>query len=919
VSKPLKVNRRQFIATTGAASLSLAAGQPLLAAAGCSAKDRTERIERSNASLAGSIAHASGVPLGGIGAGSVEIRSDGYFHDWLIFNLGSWAPDQPKEEQGYEPSMPPGALSFFVRTEHSGNAPQLRRLGVREDQNDLYSLGWAKNVKAIAYDGFFPIARLEYLDDSLPIETSAEFFSPFIPHDSQTSGTPGFTGAFRMTNRSSQAVKVSLLAALQNPIASGNAERKLVNELKKDSDGAAITMRTECAGPRKSTLGSMSVSLSGGKPSWILSDFRQFLSNGNWFPTKHYGTVQDNFLRGFRDTGELPSLSGSTSPTGQLLMSDDDIAKLSSSEKNALIEQLSQYPSLKSVVDRVRTVDPHEFDSDEGKTRILQALKSRLDRMAHKRSDAEWGDSALCVSHTFQPGETKEFRFALAWYFPHHFSGDGPEMGHMYGNWFADAEAVNRFLREQFDNHAAKVRDFANTLSATNQSPTLANAWSEQLSTLTKCTWWTKAGRFGVWEGLGCCGFHTMDITYQGSFSILALFPDLQKTQMKMGSDFQRADGRVAHFFTPDLMHVDNSFDRVDMNMQFAMLVCRDYMWTGDKEYLNRLFPHVARAIKNSAQLDSKGIGLPDHNTKLNTYDNWDFYGTPSYISSLWLGALLAGERMARDLGHHDLAEEWKSLREKGIANFEKMLWNGEYYSLWVDGANRDECCMSDQLSGEWFTHLIGMGETLPRERVREVLKSIVRHNFSSETGLVNATYPAGRQPKFSTHMNAQATANWTGIEYAFASMLFDFGMPNEAHTIVESIADRYRRAGRVWNHVECGDHYYRAMSSWSTLLAATGFRVDAPNGIITILPAVADIKAPWVSSTGYGTLQLTKKNVRFACREGSMTFNELRLPPSSKVSVASLPAKFTGGPDYLTVKFESPVQLGPGSELLCS
>src|ERR1017187_7516388 len=33
----------------------------------------------------------SGAPLGGIGTGFVEIRADGCFHEWQIFNLGPWA------------------------------------------------------------------------------------------------------------------------------------------------------------------------------------------------------------------------------------------------------------------------------------------------------------------------------------------------------------------------------------------------------------------------------------------------------------------------------------------------------------------------------------------------------------------------------------------------------------------------------------------------------------------------------------------------------------------------------------------------------------------------------------------------------------------------------------------------------------
>ncbi len=48
------------------------------------------------AKVRGVMRHESGIPLGGIGTGSVEIRPDGQFHEWQIFNLGRWAPRHPE-------------------------------------------------------------------------------------------------------------------------------------------------------------------------------------------------------------------------------------------------------------------------------------------------------------------------------------------------------------------------------------------------------------------------------------------------------------------------------------------------------------------------------------------------------------------------------------------------------------------------------------------------------------------------------------------------------------------------------------------------------------------------------------------------------------------------------------------------------
>jgi uncharacterized protein (DUF608 family) len=390
---------------------------------------------------------------------------------------------------------------------------------------------------------------------------------------------------------------------------------------------------------------------------------------------------------------------------------------------------------------------------------------------------------------------------------------------------------------------------------------------------------------------------------------------------MKMGAAFQRDDGRVHHFFTPDLAHVDDSFGRVDMNPQFVMLVCRDYLWTGDLEYLKKLWPAVVKAMRSTAQLDGDGDGLPDHDTRLNTYDVWNFYGTPSYIASLWLGALRAAVRLAHDLGEEKLEAEWRATHAKAAEAFDRKLWNGEYYSLWVDGDRRDECCMLDQLSGEGFGNLVGIGTSLPRERILAVLRALVRYNSDPEGGLVNAAYPPNAKPHLSTHANGQADANWTGIEYATAAMMIDAGMFDEALAVVRSVHDRYRTAGRVWNHVECGDHYYRAMSSWMTLVAATGFRIDVPRQTLMVAPPVSvrpHLRAPWVIPGAWGTLTKSQDALTLACAAGAVSFKELRCNvPGQKFDamLAGQRLRTTAGADAgLTVlTIDQPVTLRAG------
>jgi hypothetical protein len=54
---------------------------------------------------------------------------------------------------------------------------QGRRLALRQSPHDLCSASWARAVQSIPFDGSFPLARLQYLDASLPVQVAAEVLS----------------------------------------------------------------------------------------------------------------------------------------------------------------------------------------------------------------------------------------------------------------------------------------------------------------------------------------------------------------------------------------------------------------------------------------------------------------------------------------------------------------------------------------------------------------------------------------------------------------------------------------------------------------------------------------------------------------------------------------------------------------------
>ena len=300
------------------------------------------------------------------------------------------------------------------------------------------------------------------------------------------------------------------------------------------------------------------------------------------------------------------------------------------------------------------------------------------------------------------------------------------------------------------------------------------------------------------------------------------------------------------------------------------------------------MWPHIEKAMDNTQLLDGDGDGLPDHDTRANTYDAWAMQGTPAYIASLWLAALKAAVRMAQDLGVQDRAAAWEALLEKGSKAFVEKLWNGRYFSLWADGDKRDDCCMTDQIDGQWYARLLGLGNFLPQDKIDTATDCILSENFRPESGLVNASYPAQATPTLYTWKNVQMESNWSGIEYSFASFLLENGRYKEAAQIVETVERRHTQNGRRFNHEECGEHYYRALASWAVLQSLTGLKADMPREKLSFSPALPELTAPWFVPGAYGKLSIADNKIRIECLGGSMKLKQLGIRTGMEKAVVT-------------------------------
>ena len=696
--------------------------------------------------------------------------------------------------------------------------------------------------------------------DGQRVRLAGRAVAPFVPHRTYISAAPGFYMDFEIENTQREPLTVSLLGTLVPEFCNDSGCR---NTLCANAGDVRITMHPSRQSDAPN-CGEVCLQIDGdGDKSFITGEYRRFMRE-YIFDDDTFGVSQESVLFGFRETGRLPN-SAAGSPPPDVPENPD---ALSDAQIDALFRAYADYPFAASVLRRIRDTRPSFPANREEQASFLRAVHTQ-DRL-HKKEE-EFGAAALCSTVSLAPGEKKTVRFILTWYFPNHFAADGRRLGHYYENLFRGAEDANVFLRDRRSQVFDKAVAFARLLYDTDLPEVYPDCWSGHLSTIVKSAWYLKDGKFGLWEGQGFCGFHTTDITYHASFGLLALFPQLQLRQMRMGAAFQREDGRVHHCFSPDLSHVDNGFDRVDMNNQFVLMVLRDYLYTGDADYLKAMWPHVIRAMDSIGALDGDGDGLPDRDTRRNTYDAWNFSGTTVYISVLWLAALKAAARIADEMDDAVRAGAWRSLLKKGLEFLEKRLWNGAYYDLWRTDEEKDESLMTDQLDGEWFLRAAGIGGNLSDARIRSVLRVILDHNFEPDSGLINASCPQGRHTTFFTHRNCQTEAVWTGIGYLTAALCLCVGLRDDADALVASIRDNQAAFGALWDHWECGHHYTRPLSSWTTLNAALGLQVDRAKRMIRFTPAAENVTLPLCLPDVLGTVRFENGAAAVRIIEGSL------------------------------------------------
>lgn len=787
----------------------------------------------------------SGIAIGGIGAGSIELRKDGQFYNWSIFNNYPLGTGSDFKIKGFPNSFEEESLFFFVVRYQVGNEePKLKLLQLNNSLNEgglqsiAYYYPWLSAIEEIEYSAEFPYTHLTFRDSEMPFDIKLKAFSPFIPHDVKNSTLPGAYFDFTIEPKTKEPIDFTLITSLRNTVGYDEVNKSFTSNLS-DMGGSKI-VQMSCA-DMDTTMGSwgtLSLASSSKSTSWYLG----------WEHKHPYyeELVVNKQLRNVDDTQNR-----NKSIDGELLAYHPKDSKNQRCFSSLAWSGNTQEPSSLSNTFVLSWHFPNKYGG-------IQSNES----WTHEEYDTG-------ISTT-------------------------KKTGHYYDNYFSNSNEVGEYLLIHRDSLSESTFRFYENFYSSDLPDFVLNQVNSQLNTFVSSSTLDKQGRFALREGLtpekswGPNG--TLDVTMYASPMIIALFPELQKSTMRAHADVQTSDGVMSHGLGYDLDYSHNGtwgvFHRIDLVLNYTQMVLRDYFWTNDQAYLKELWPTIRKAIfYQLRETDKDGDLMPEMSGIMCSYDNFPMYGLSSYIQSQWLNTMLSVRVAAKILDDSQMVNLADSVLERGRPLMEEHLWNGKYFDLANDykgTEGRDDGSLTDQLIGQWGAHQVGLGYIVDSLKVKEALSSILKMSYKKDFGLRNCTWPD--YPDFypvheSDLWVDQANTCWSGVELAFAGLLMYEGMYGQALDVIGTVDKRYRQNGLYWDHQEFGGHYLRPMSAWSILNGALGLGIRG--GHYTFSPCIDkdDYQLFFAGSNGTALFKRTQRGTEIKVLSGYFEFNSISLP----------------------------------------
>ncbi|HMO07955.1 MAG TPA: non-lysosomal glucosylceramidase [Paracoccaceae bacterium] len=642
----------------------------------------------------------TGVPLGGIGTGTVTRASDGRFSRWTLKAGGVRVFDMP-------------ANGFLLRVARPGRPPAARALQPAPAGREMAAFGW--EPEAPEWHGLFPLAwhRHAALE-----RVSAEClsFSPVIPGDLETASLPVALFRWRLTNAGDAPAEVSVMLTFANltgwfhDLGEGRPPRcaaGLWNEAADFPGAAAVIMGRRTAGPPDEGDGQFALAVAA--PGAALSRTVAFDATGDGA----------GLWTGFLATGGAPDL-------GPCWLTESGFR-----------EAPPAHPA-GAVSARMRIAPGETAEATFALAWDLPAIAFGSGRRWWRGYTETWGRgggrAAEIAAHALDRADgwlaaVQDGQARLA-----EGLGDGPDRA-----GFALNEAY--FLTEGLA-----------VLTAARGAPDGRRHFG-----LIECHDYALYNTLDLWvyaaEAVGRW-FPALEAMVAEDFAAATLAQDATPRRLTHGGALLPLNppGSCPHdlggpgedpFVRPNSYTWRDATRWKDLNCDLVLCIWRAGRRMGPG-WRAGLYPAVKAAIDHLQRHDTDGDGLIENDGPPDqTFDNLPMKGASSYCGGLWVAALLAGARIADEAGQGAQARDWDAQAARARAALVEKLWNGRYFRVDTDGAFSDASFI-EQLLGPYLARDLGLGEIVPDAMARAALSHVFRANFLDEGGGEGAVSVAG-------------------------------------------------------------------------------------------------------------------------------------------------------------------------------
>ena len=717
-----------------------------------------------------------GAPVGGFGAGTFSRTFRGDFARWHV---------QP----GIHKYQPIYANEFAMFQKSDGDSEGVAKVlfAGHPEHGELSSWSWDYPVGAGDYAALYPKSWFDYRYDKFPAHVTLEQYSPILPNNYKETSYPVAVYRWHAENPTNKRVIVSVLFSWTNML------------------------------------------------GWFRNpdrDFRAALNDGN-YNRSHSEKIGDTTMKGIVFERNCAS-AVPNEWDGQMT-----IAAL-------------ETPGVE--ITYLTTFLPYGSGSEVWST---FSKDGTLDTTSKPwLSSGEPLVGAIAVKFTLNPGEKKIVPMVLSWDMPVVEFGSGRKWYRRYTDFYGTSGKNSWAIARDGLQNAAAWSKAIDAWQAPYINDETKPAWYRsmlfnELYVLADggSFWGRPVGAdsktpttYSFMECFDYPYYETLDVRFYGSMPLAKFWPDIEKQVMRDFADTvpkhlddrmawiwksiesrqpafreRKTKGAVPHdmgvpnedpFFQVNQFSWQDTNGWKDLNSKFVLMVYRDFVLTGstDKDFLKYTWPSVQEALTYLGKFDRDGDGIPDNDGYPDqTYDTWLVRGDSAYSGSLWLASLRAAEEIAKKLGDEKAAARYHELFAKSQSAYISKLWNGKYFRYDTESEYKDNI-QADQLAGQWYADLTGLGDIVPREMRAKALKNIFDFNVmkfaKGEMGAVNGIAADGTI----ITTNEQVQEVWTGTTLGLAGFMLGEGMKDEA----------FRTAWGIYHvNYETKGYWFRTPEAW--------------------------------------------------------------------------------------------------------